>query len=384
MTKRLLVLLILMSGVFGMAIAQYDSVKIHLKASHESDYGVILRGDAAGKEFFLGKEDLIVEFFSEDFGLWKGGRLFIHSQATHGATPSDTWVEDLQIFSNAEAGDHAGLYQLWYEQSFKHFSLLAGQIDLNSEFVVTEPADVFTNSSFGTYPSITANISVPIFPLPALGAIGRYTTQRFTYRLGVFDGNPGNFESNPYGITWSMDGQQGILAIAEADYTLSVSSPEMGRAKFGVYYHSASFNDVSDSTIKHHGNPGVYTSLWKLICKPRGEFSEGLTAFLQAGAMPEDRNAVGYYLGLGLRSRGLMPRQYNDVVGFGLAHAQLSRNFSRYNQLTRAETVIEMNYRFCLGNHYFIQPILQCIFTPGGNPDAQNTLVGFIRFSISL
>lgn len=367
-----------------MSIARQDSTRISIQASHESDYGMILDGNASGESFYLGKEDIAVELLSERIGLWKGGRLFIHGQATHGGTPSANFVNDIQVFSNAEAGDHVGLYQMLYEHTIDRFSLMAGQIDLNSEFIVTEPADVFTNSSFGIYPSITANISVPIFPLPALGVVGRYATGRFTARAGVFDGHPGDFETNPYGVSWSLDAEQGILGIAEADYALSASSPEVSRVKLGAYYHSAKFTDVADSLVTHHGNPGVYAVLWQVICKPQGAYSEGVTTFLQAGAMPSDRNAVGYYLGLGLRARGLLPGQYNDVIGLGMAHARFGREYARFNALTQAETAFEINYRVCIGDHYYIQPNLQYIFSPGGNSSAPNTLVGFIRFSVSL
>lgn len=262
--------------------SQEDSACISFGAWHDSDLGVILSGRNKGKEFLLSKEDVSLEIQSDKIGLWKGGRLWLHGQATLGHMPTGDFVGDIQVFSNIEAGEHFGMYEAYYEQSFGRWSVLLGQLDLNAEFVVSDKSDIFTNSSFGIIPSISLNVPSSIFPLPGLCAMGRYSADRFTLRAGVFDGDPGTFESNPHGLGWSLSREQGAMVITELDLVLGNTDVPSGGLKLGAYYHSAEFSVLADTSLYHNGNAGGYVLAWHSLIAPRGGFAEGVDAFCNA------------------------------------------------------------------------------------------------------
>ena len=349
------------------------------------DFVQLLSGGAnKHKEFvYLGMENIILSFNTEACGLWKGGTLTLHGLNTHGPAPSADFVNDMQVFDNIEAGDHTGFYEFNYRQRFGPLSLMIGQHDLNVEFCGSEHAGLFINSSFGITPSIALNIPVAIFPVAApCFYISYQPDDKCTIRTAVYDGVPGDIETNKYNLDFKLDAHEGLLSIAEFECNSYKNTGN--KYKAGLYFHSSEFVSYKDTTTITRGNFGFYATIDKKITEPTGGFDNGLNVFLQTGFAPADRNLVTYYIGMGFSFHGFFRKLSHDQMGIGMAHVGISKDYAKIHPETlKNETAIEITYQMFIGEKYSIQPDLQYIIHPGAVSGIKNALAGSLRLSLS-
>ena len=220
---------------------------------------------------YLANTDLTAELDTEAAGLWKGGTFFVYLLNNHGANPSEFYIGDLQIVSNIETKDATRLYELWYEHHFDLYdtdlSILIGQHDLNSEFNLTEYGLLFTHSSFGIQPDISANVPVSIFSVAAPAFRLKWEpTDSIHFMAAVYDGDPGAPDVNRSGMRWRLSSEEGFMYIYEMGYHFGDPEDSQtfpGSYKLGYWHHTAEFNDVRDTDanenpLEHHKNYGMY------------------------------------------------------------------------------------------------------------------------------
>ncbi|MBN1462740.1 MAG: carbohydrate porin, partial [Paludibacteraceae bacterium] len=138
-------------------------------ASYTGDMVNNLNGGIKTGTNYLGMAHIGLGFDTEKARWWKGGEFCIDFMNTHGDTPSANLIGDIQIASNIEAGNLSVLYELWYKQRFGKIAVTVGLQDMNSNYAVTENGGLFVNSSFGVHTVMSDNITLPIFPITALG-----------------------------------------------------------------------------------------------------------------------------------------------------------------------------------------------------------------------
>jgi porin len=334
---------------------------------------------------YIGMEDLCITLDFEAMGLWKGGRVFLHGLNSHGISPSSDIVGDLQVTSNIESGDYTGFYEYYFHQSFGNSSILIGQHDLNASFVGTEFGGTFINSSFGISPTISLNVPVSIYPMAAPAVIYKYEKEnRWNYKLGIYDGDPGNPGNNRYNLQPNINETDGALLIGEIEFIQQVNAlPEA--FKFGGYYHTNSFTNYKDTLAEIRGNFGGYfvsdLVLWSGFNHPESY----LGIFIQAGIAPTKINQVDYYVGAGIHLNGIFPKKFEDAIGIGFAYANISKDFrAAYTQTEPYEWVWEFTYKIKVFDHYTVQPNLQYVINPGANPALKNAMVGSIRLNVFL
>ncbi|MBS2100660.1 carbohydrate porin [Carboxylicivirga linearis] len=357
----------------------------HLETSVTGDFIKNLEGGINTENAYIGMEDLAITLNFEEMGILKGGSLFLHGLNTHGITPSTDIVGDLQVTSNIESGNYTGMYQYYYQQQIGNSKFLIGQHDLNSEFVGTEYGGTFINSSFGISPSISLNIPVSIYPMASLAFIYTYEKPyRFIYKIGVYDGDPGNPENNRYNLQPNISLTEGLLFISEIEFFRLINClPE--NIKFGAYYHTNDFTNYNDTTITQKGNYGGYFVSDKVIWSGFNHPHSYLTAFLQGGLAPSKINQVNYYIGGGLHLNGMLPNRFQDALGIACAYANMSRAFRNLDKtIDKGELSIEFTYKIHVFEHYSVQPNLQYVINPGANSKLNNALVASMRFNIFL
>jgi porin len=349
------------------------------------DFVVNFHGGIKTGTTYIGLESFSLLFDTEKAGLWKGGNLFIHALNTHGLGPSETLTGDLQVFSNIEAGNYTGLYEYYYSQEIGNFSAIIGQHDMNSEFAGTKYGGTFINSSFGIVPSISLNVPVSIYPVAAPCLLFKYNSHNFTYKIAVYDGDPGNFETNRYDLQWSISPGQGFLTIGEVQYNRFKKENLIGMYKMGSYYHSGTFINYADTLLTKKGNYGLYFIADQALFASSLNAGRGLCFFIQTGIAPSAFNRFDYYVGGGLRYHGILPKRYYDELGLAFAHISQGKYYvDLYEEALRYETALEMTYKFQFGEHYSIQPSMQYIITPGAVSGVENALVGLIRLNVVL
>jgi porin len=278
MLKRISFFVIAMSAMSMVARAQGRS---HSEAQGPFTFGASYLGDAyynatgglATGGGFMGMGNITMGFDTRRAGWWRGGEFFVNGASIHGKSLTENYLGDLQVASNIDAGEHAYLHELWFRQLLGPVSLTLGLQDLNAEFMVSEGAGEFVNSSFGVPPVIATGVPVPIFPLTGLGFAACWDIDgSWTVRAALFDGNQTAFDHNPHNLHWSFSRRDGVLAMGEVHFD--------GRFKFGSYYHSAD------------RNYGFYALIDQQVGQRVGLFG-------QLAVAPKGKNDNNYSIGLG-------------------------------------------------------------------------------------
>ena len=125
-------------------------------------------------------------------------------------------------------------------------------------------------------------------------------------------------------------------------------------------------------------NQGVYGSFSLPLQLPAG-LDHRLWLGFSAGFNPEN-NPTPLVLSGGWLSQGLLPGRPFDVLAFGISSSQLSQTLS--SNLSN-EHVLELNYTIPINSMLSVQPVLQWIVNPGGNPSRAAVIAGGVQLSIS-
>jgi len=317
----------------------------------------------------LGKIDFGLSLSTEDAGLWKGGEFSLLVENTHGSTPSELFIDDLQVVSNIEAGDATVLYECYYKQSLSDFSVQLGLIDLNSDLQVTEIGSYFINSSFGVTPTASANQVLPIFPKPALGVLLSYNFQeRLSVSVAAWDGDPGSEEDNPYNVKWDLTSDE-MLYGAELAYDFSKDSVSgIASVKAGV---------VLQNSVINGNNQSYHLLLDKTIrYRPSGKKGR-VDGFLQLGYSPDQY--CDWYQGAGIAIHGVFAQSASDVFGFAVSNMQTETVDDN-----RGEMVLECTYSLPIYENVSIQPDFQAVFKNELAGLKMSALVGLLRVQVSL
>src|SRR5262249_16894874 len=280
---------------------------------------------------------------------WDGGKFHTHGLITHGPFFSATYLGNILAVSNLEAGPVARLYSFWYEQNFKErLSVRVGLMSAHSHFVQSHTAATFINIEISGPTFLPANLPAggPAYPLHAPGLrVGVMPAEEWAFQAAVFSGDPsGGNGSNqpaplPTGTVVSFRG--GAFFIAEASYLPNQGKDATGLPgayRIGAWFHTSSrFGDQRfDNTglsladpqstgipLNHTGDSGVYGVIDQMLYRVPGSDDQGLSGFVRAGGVPNDRNLVNFYADGGLIYKGLIPRRPNDKVGVAAAYARV-------------------------------------------------------------
>lgn len=327
---------------------------------------------------YMGMGNLCIGFDTEKAGWWRGGSFYVNGASIHGKSLSEHYLGDLQVASNIDAGTHAYLHELWFRQDFEKLSFTLGLQDLNAEFLASESAGEFLNSSFGVPPVVSVNLPAPIFPLTGLGFSAQWRiSDRFTWQATVFDGCQKPFEHNPYNLSWSFSKEDGVLAATEFHAKFKIKDME-GTYKVGAYYHSG-LSEVDEltqeSTQVFRDNYGFYLIADQTVYE---QGNRKITLFAQLAAAPKSKNEHGYYLGLGASCHGVFSREGKDMLGLAVANLDLRR--ASHNH----ETAVELFYKWQFSDNFALQPDLQYIVNPSGTEDKlNNALLGILRLHVN-
>ena len=321
---------------------------------------------------------------------WKGGSFLVSGIYPFGPSLTDNYVHDFNRLSNIDAYDSPRLYEAWVQQEFADgkVSLRLGQILADTEFSLSDNAQLFINSAFGEIPVISMNFLAPVFPTPAPGMRMRWTaTEAFSLQVGLFDGDAGNQSTdNKHGVDWSFN--EGVLAITEIAYKINSEKESKGLPgvyKVGAFFHNQATNEILPNLPARANAGGYFVADQQLWRKP-GTEDQGLGGFARIGAAPEDRSVVPLYFDTGFNYKGLLPGRDKDIAGIALSYTSLSGDLlddQGNPPTTHHETILEGTYKVILNEHFFMQPDFQYIFNPGGTQKAPNAVVAGLRFAVS-
>jgi porin len=365
--KLFLCLLFVPFGALAQDVTDTKASAFNFEASYIGDVVSNFHGGIKKGTTYLGLANVKANFDTQIANWWKGGEFFINIGNTHGGEPSANLIGDFQGVSNIEAGNLTFLYELWYKHRIGNVNIILGLQDLNANFAASKNGALFTNSSFGIQSSISDNISIPVFPLTALGVNFNWKIAKdFNFKFAIFDGTPDDFKTNPFNINWKLSKAQGYLSVAEFQSNKSILKNQNASYKFGVYFH-----EHNDTVAVEQHNGGFYFIVDQQI-------SSKISLFSQIGFSPKSINLHNHYFSLGANYRGIIKNRPEDQFGFAFAYAGIDDN------IIGSETAIELTYLFQISKNYYLRPDIQYIINPAGTKEKlENSFVGFIRFGVN-
>jgi porin len=279
-------------------------------------------------------------------GWWQDGQFDFMLMGLRSNGNLESATQTVQLPSNLWAPNFLRLYQLSYRQQIGPGFVQGGIMDVNNTFDTTGVAGHLHNASFGIAPTLTSNANIATFPNPGLGLMGGLDLgSGWSTQAGVWQGDPP-------GMTGAL--HRGALWIAEADYSWGEAEHTQGTLKLGAWHLQQSTSAYGPDS------DGLYAvNEWRWKDASRREWA----AFLQGGWSPAASNSVQGYIGAGVRIQGLNAARPADVLTLGVAQARL-------NSLP-SETVVEAVYSLQLARHLYLQPDIQHIQNPGGEPGHQ-------------
>ena len=358
-----------------------DRRKLELGLSHVMDGLAVVDGGLEQGGALLHKFDLTAD--------WASGAFEAHLdlQYVAGDEPSAELIGDAQVVSNIEAPEALRILEAWgaWGLAGGKAGVKTGLIDLNAEFDVQDVGLVFLNSSHGVGPDLSqTGLNGPsIFPNTSLAVSGFATFgERWTVRAGVFDGVPGD-PDDPTRTLIRLSGEEGALLIAEVEHRFN----ERAKLKLGGWTYTAEFDAIEDlapdgSPARLGSNRGAYALVEGRLWSEAGDPEQGLDAWIRVGLANAQINAVDVYVGGGAVYAGVL--RDDDQLGLAIGHASFGGPARRALGLEGGETVAELTYALPVAGTVVVQPDLQYVWNPGGDPTIPNALVVGVRFSWSL
>jgi porin len=332
--------------------------------------------------------------------------LSVHANAfqSHGPRLSAQYIGNLMPVSSIEELATTRLYEAWFEQKFwnDNFSIRAGQLAADAEFITAQYTDPFMASTYG-WPAITSldlPSGGPSPPLAAMGArIKAVFNDNITFLAGVFDGNaagPGTDDPQSrdrYGINFRVNDPPFAISEIQLAYNQEKNSKGLpGTVKIGGWYHAGPFDDqrfaanglslaspLANQPAQLTSDYGIYAVFQQMLYSFEGphQSERNIGMFIRASASPEDqRNLVDLYADTGVAVSGIMPSRPDDKFGIAFAYSHISTAARALDQdyallgtprpLRTYEANIIASYVAEIRKGWTVWPTLQYVINPGG------------------
>lgn len=290
---------------------------------------------------------------------WKNGQFNFTLASTHGGEPTGTLVGDWQEMDNKEASNHIFALNAWYRHTIRKVTIMAGLQDANDSYATCDASDPMQNTAFGGIAVFMSGGNVPTMPTNGLGVNVEWKVgDAVMWQTGVFDGGViGLDEGNRFNLKHKLSRSKGYLLVSEAQLTPTDALVLKG----GTYYHTGL------------ENYGFYASCEKAF-QLQGE--QAIHTFITGGYAPHATDAATASITGGCSLTSLFSKSGADALSAGFATAHLDGY--------KWETAIELNYRYQLGDHFYVSPDMQWILNPMGDPEAKNALVATLRVGFEL
>ncbi|MEO6847158.1 MAG: carbohydrate porin, partial [Chthoniobacterales bacterium] len=325
---------------------------------------------------------------------WKGASFHTSWLWLSGQDISQDYVGNIFTVSNIAGFQTFRMYETWGEQQFFNnlISVRAGQLGLDTEFIISSYGSLFINSTFGWPAFMGSNITNngPAYPIGSPGVrLQIKPTDWLTYRGAITEANVFSQSENRYGFRWELNSTQGYLSIHELQFQWNQSKGLPGTLKTGGWFLTGVFPSPQNPANLDRGNYGFYGILDQMVYRAPSPPSDGtagsrdkkqvdvplsdngLGIFSRIAFGPEDHNFINFYVEDGLVYKGLIPERKSDSLGVAMAYGQLSNGYQNY--LSDAgftnpgyEIAVEFTYQAVITPWLSIQPDIQLILHPGG------------------
>lgn len=321
-------------------------------------------------------------YYYKNKGFLKNTGLHAHFLKTTGSKPSENLIGDIQTVSNIEGRSSRFIYELLVFYRLKNFNITLGLHDMNSEFVVSETALNYINSSFGIFPVVSLNFPSSIFPITTFGGLISYKTRKFDIVGGFYNLNYDFVENDIFNIEDHFY-QKGFFAISEFRYRWFNEAGKIAEIKAGGFFKKGNHQKDIALPIEcvSEKNYGFYF-LGDFKLK---EFISGkkLMSFIQIGHAPTKINLSSEYYGIGISLLSKGKKYFPHHIGLALASVKINDlEGDKFVNSGRNETTLELTSDIQIFNYFVLQPDIQYVISPSGGL-YNNSLTTIMRLIIN-
>lgn len=321
---------------------------------------------------------------------WDGVTLFLSGFRRNDPTFSERYVGDSLLVSSIDASSPAQFLEAWGEWRFEaagEGSLRLGLYDLSAEFDVLDSRAVFLNAAYGTGQDLAqSGLNGPsMYPITALGARLAWAPDgHMLLKAAVVDGVPGDPEKRGRSRL-HLSSTEGALWIVEA-----TGGTEHVRGGAGYWRYTAEFpalHSPDGEVDARNDNAGGYVML-ELASGPAAGFDEPRwLGFARAGAAEERINVFDRFYAAGIVLRSAWPGKHGSYLGLAASEARVGSGYRRQRAgegLTTddCERNVEVTWRVPIGRYAALQPDLQYVQNPSGDPRIPDAWVVGMRIEL--
>ncbi len=311
---------------------------------------------------------------------WRGGNgwsAFGYVLGDFNGGFSGKYAGDAQTVSNIDAPPGLRLFEAYVKKTSadEKGSLSVGLINLNGMFDVQDVGGLFLNSSHGIGPDYSQS-GPSIFPISALGAVGEWRfDDHFAVRAAVFDGVPGDANDDRKFAYIRIAGDEGAHLVAEGEYDF-----DGGAVKIGHWADTVARPTIDGSGVKKP--QGTYGQVQFTLVKGADD-DHGLKGWVRAGHAEGAVLDLSSYAGGGLVRTGTFKDRDDDMAGLAVAQAHWGNAYRARNPGALAtETTWEASYQAAIRPGVSIEPDVQYVVHPGGDPAVKNAVIVAVRLKV--
>jgi porin len=281
------------------------------------------------------------------------------------------------------------LYQAYYKQDIGNLNILFGIYDLETEFGISRPMDIFFNGAYAwTFTLDQSGLNGPsTYPNTSLAIrLHEKINDRWSVQFAALDGVPDSVKT-PATNAIIFNKTNGALLIGEVDYTPTRTTKIMA----GYWYYTGEFDAINQTAAngmqrRVSGGGGGYIGGAKRLYSQTAR--RGLDGFVNVGFADSTTNTIDRSLNMGLTYTGLLDSRPYDR--FGIA-AGIVRPSSAYKAMQIAagegvknyEANFELTWRAAITSWLTVQPDIQYFINPNVNPALKNDLLFMVHFEVS-
>lgn len=282
--------------------------------------------------------------------LWKSGSLEVAT--IHVAETNESIIDDWQTFSNIEEENNfAAIAVLGYTHTWKNAHLFVGVRNVNEDFFTSSGTSLFTGSSCGIFPTISASYPIANYPLAGLTVYFDVSFGGWTLKNSLYNGagyNGWDRHDNPFLVRLKRDG---VFDMVQLEY-------EYGNGHYfaGVAVHNRQcpVGEEGEMSSKEGALKKAGCAWWIYGEQPVWETDNKKVSLMAQYSENTCRQSGCYrYAEIGCVYAG-----GNNQFGLSGQHARFFQG---------KEYSLELTWNKTINESLFIQPIFQYIRNGNGN-----------------
>lgn len=273
-------------------------------------------------------------------------------------TRAESLANDLQTYSNIEENNHSfAMAVLGIQQQAGCSSLFIGIRNLNEDYFTSPGTSLFTNSSCGIFPTLSAEYAIANYPVSSLGFHYKLQLSSWNIQASLYNGKGYYRFTGKENMFRFCPQTDGIFSVTSINYQHHDSNYHMGFALHsGMYMDNV---EGSKGSTKEKEEKECRKIIWGYA---EQHIAPQLQVLLQESIQWHASKGCKNYIGTGL------------IWKCGKTKGGLFTDYAQFSH--SKEWASELTWKIPWSDNGFIQPTLHIIRQPEAH-----YLIGMIRFS---